>query len=54
MDNITVCYCKKTDYGTIIKAKENGADSFEKIKEATGAGAACGRCKTAIENIIKE
>lgn len=47
-------YLPQKNYEAIKKAKENGTDTFEKIKEATGAGSGCGRCKTAIENIIKE
>ncbi|MDU1412885.1 MAG: (2Fe-2S)-binding protein [Clostridium sp.] len=48
----TVCYCRKVDFDTIIKAIENGADDLDKVKEATGAATACGRCKSTIKDII--
>lgn len=48
----TVCYCRKVDFDTIIKAIENGADNLDKVKEATGAATACGRCKSTIKDII--
>lgn len=54
MNNITICHCKKVNYEAIKKAKENGADTYDKIKEVSGAGSGCGRCKGTIEKLIKE
>lgn len=54
MENKTVCYCRKVDSNTIIKAIEDGAKTVEDIKAATGAATACGRCKGTIEQILKE
>ena len=37
----------------VVSAVKNGADTFEKVAETTGAGTACGRCKEIILNIIE-
>ncbi|MBQ3421933.1 MAG: (2Fe-2S)-binding protein, partial [Romboutsia sp.] len=34
-------------------AVKNGADTTEKVAEETGAGAACGRCKALVQNVIE-
>lgn len=52
-----VCLCKNVSEETIVDAIKNGADTFEKIQEATGAGTGfCGaaRCKETIERLIEE
>lgn len=51
----SVCGCKGVSLDTVIKAVQNGADTVEKIGEATGAGTGenCGRCKLLIANVIK-
>ena len=51
--NKTVCYCKKVDSITIVKAIEEGANTVEAIKEKTGAATACGRCKGKIAEILE-
>ena len=53
-DNYEVCYCVGTTYGEIIKAIKKGADSVEKIMDATDAGTACGLCKYAKEDELNE
>lgn len=57
MDKLTkVCVCKGISRKTIKDAVKNGADSFDKVKEKTGAGSGCcnaSRCKYKIEEIIK-
>ena len=48
------CKCKNVSIETIVNAVKNGADTVEKVGEATGAGTACGRCKGGlITNIIE-
>lgn len=47
------CGCKKVSIEDIVNAVKNGADTIEKVGEATGAGTACGRCKGIISNIIE-
>ncbi len=44
---------KNVSINTIVDAVKNGADTFEKVKETTNAGAGCGRCKGIISNIIE-
>lgn len=47
------CGCKNVTIGEVIKAVENGADTVEKVGEATKAGTGCGRCKGIISYIIE-
>ena len=52
-----VCLCKGVAKDTIVKAIKEGADTFEKVQETTGAGTGfCGaaRCKAKIEQLIEE
>jgi NAD(P)H-nitrite reductase large subunit len=48
-----LCVCNFIPDREILKAIENGATDLEDIKEYTGAGTSCGRCRPAIENILK-
>ena len=53
----TVCLCKGITEETIVEAIKNGADTFEKVKEATTAGSGfcnAGRCRGKIESLIEE
>lgn len=50
-----VCLCKQITEETIVEAIKNGADTLDKVKEATGAatGACRGhRCAKTIEELI--
>ncbi len=52
-----ICLCKKITKEEIVEAVKNGADTYEKVQEATGAGTGgChgGRCKSKILEIIEE
>lgn len=52
-----VCKCKKIEKSVIVDAIKNGADTYEKVKEVTGAGSGfCKgkRCKEQIEELINE
>lgn len=52
-----ICLCKGVERDTIINAIKDGADTFEKVKEATGAGAGfcgAGRCRARIEALIED
>lgn len=56
-DEDMVCVHKHVNKETIINAIKNGADTYEKVKEATGAGTGICRglrCKKQIEELIKE
>jgi len=56
LDKLTkVCICKSVSRDKIKKAIINGADTFEKVQEKTGAGIGdCGakRCREKIEELI--
>ncbi len=54
MENRIVCHCLNIDLDTIKKAVEAGADTLEKVQEATEAGTICGACCEEIEVIIEE
>jgi NAD(P)H-nitrite reductase large subunit len=54
MEDKKICFCKKVNLSTIEEAIANGADTVEKVKEATGAGSGCGRCKATIQKILDE
>ena len=50
-----VCLCKAVTEEVIVEAIKEGADTFEKVQEATGAGTGhcrAGRCKGKIEQLI--
>lgn len=48
-----VCTCNKVSVEDVLKAIKNGADTIEKIGDATKAGITCGRCKTILGNILE-
>lgn len=51
-----VCLCKGIEESTIVEAIKNGADTFEKVSEVTGAGKGpCNgaRCKNRINELIE-
>lgn len=56
LDKLTkVCICKSITRDKIKKAIINGADTFEKLQEKTGAGTGeCGakKCREKIEELI--
>lgn len=56
-DNSTdkiICNCYSVTESTIKEAIDHGAKTLKEVMDATYAGSACGRCKGAIEAIIKE
>lgn len=50
----TICYCLNVNEDEIKQAIEDGSKSVDDIKEATGAGTACGACIKRIEKILVE
>ncbi len=50
--NKTICFCKNISYIDIRKAMIQGARTVDEIKEMTGAGTGCGRCKALVQNVI--
>lgn len=52
---LLICMCKGVTDDAIVEAIKNGADTFEKVVEATGATTGpCrgGRCRAKIEELI--
>ena len=49
-----ICHCENVTYGTILEVIDQGADTIEKIGDATMAGITCGVCIEAIEEILEE
>lgn len=47
-----ICHCKQVSYIDIRKAMIAGARTVQEIKDMTGAGSACGRCKALVQNVI--
>lgn len=50
--NEEICHCMGVTYGEIVDAIKSGADSVEKIQEATNAGTGCGGCIPQLEEIL--
>ena len=48
-----VCNCYSVTNGMIKEAVEAGADTLEKVQEATGAGTICGACLEDVERLVK-
>ncbi len=49
-----ICHCQEVTYEEIVKAIKNGADTIEKIGDATEAGITCGTCIEDLEEILEE
>lgn len=50
----TACHCHNVSYGKIIDAVHAGADTYQKVQKATGAGTGCGKCRPFIESMIQD
>ena len=51
-DNPQVCVCYDVYNNEILEAIHNGADSVEKVSDATYACQGCGSCRLKIEGIL--
>ncbi len=49
-----ICKCKGVTKGDVLKAIKNGARSYKTVKQETGAGSKCGKCKDDIKAFIKK
>lgn len=49
-----ICKCKKVTKGEILEAIKKGASSYSEIKDITGAGAKCGKCKKKIKKFMSK
>jgi NAD(P)H-nitrite reductase large subunit len=45
-DDTIICECLKTTYGDIKEAIDSGCRTVACIEKKTGAGSACGQCKS--------
>ena len=48
-----VCNCMSVTVGMIKEAVEAGADTVEKVQEATGASTVCGSCLEEVEQLVE-
>ena len=49
-----ICHCEEVTYGDILEAIDNGADTIDKLGDATMAGITCGTCIETLEEILEE
>ena len=49
-----LCSCRKVTKGDVLAAMKKGSASFKEVREATGAGAKCGKCEEDIRAFIKK
>ena len=49
-----ICHCRGVTDRTIRAAVASGADAVEEIAQRCGAGADCGGCHPALEELIEE
>ena len=49
----SACSCHNLSIDDVLKVIENGADTMEKLTEATKMGTSCGRCKQLAQNIVE-
>ena len=49
-----ICSCKKVTKGDILKAMKDGAKNYKDVKEITGAGSKCGKCKDDVKTFMKK
>ena len=54
MSDKYICPCRKLTKGDVKKAMKDGAQSYKEVKKATGAGTACGHCKSKIKKYVKK
>jgi NAD(P)H-nitrite reductase large subunit len=52
--NKVICKCKNVTKGEILEAMRKGASSYSEIKDITGAGAKCGKCKKKVKKFMSK
>jgi len=52
MEDQIICNCFNVSESAIVEAIKNGADTVEKITEATNAGNGCGQCLDAVAEVL--
>lgn len=51
---VIVCICQNVNSTTIANAVADGASSLDAVREATGAGACCGKCQFKVNGLIQD
>ena len=49
-----VCTCLNVTVQDVADAINNGADSYEKVVDATGATTICGLCEDTVREVVDE
>ena len=49
-----VCICKNVNVHAIQTTIASGIDTLEGIREATGAGACCGKCQFKVNRVLTQ
>ena len=50
----TFCNCRDVTYADIMAAMRAGATTAEEVSAATGAGTGCGRCREALDFVVRD
>lgn len=53
-DEDIVCTCMSVSVRDIKTAIEAGANSFQEVQDATGAGTVCGACNDVLESVVDQ
>lgn len=48
------CNCRDVTYADIMAAMRAGAATAEEVSAATGAGTGCGRCREALDFVVRD
>lgn len=52
--NEVVCRCWNVTAGDIKKAVDNGAQSYESVRDATRASTGCGGCEGRVRELVEK
>ncbi len=50
----TFCNCRDVTYADIMVAMRAGATTADEVSAATGAGTGCGRCREALDFVVRD
>lgn len=53
-DDYIVCTCMEVMYSDIVKAIDEGEDTFDKLSDRLGVGTGCSSCVCEVQEILKE
>lgn len=52
--NKKFCNCRDVTYADVMEAIRGGATTAEEVSRATGAGTGCGRCREALDYVVRD